>query len=76
MTDITFFASHQSAGSPATSAKTRILSSVAAARELLRLWYHNYRTRRELAAMAFVERADLGYRSDIDAEIGKPFWNA
>ena len=72
MTDTTLIAPRATQASVATFAK----SIIAIARELLRSWYHNYRTRQELAAMSHFERCDLGFSGEIDAEIAKPFWKA
>ncbi len=74
MTDTTLFAPRGSQASVTTFLKSHVQSFVAASRALFSLWYHNYRTRQELAAMSHLERCDLGFDGEIDAEIAKPFW--
>ncbi len=43
----------------------------------IRMWRERLRARRQLAAMSERELRDIGIcRSDIESEIGKPFWRA
>jgi uncharacterized protein YjiS (DUF1127 family) len=75
MTDISY--SNQSISSE-NATQTTILDIAKAmansTAETLSEWRHNYRSRRELAAYSRHERCDIGYASNIDAEIAKPFW--
>jgi len=44
---------------------------------LVRVWRERRRARRQLAVMSERELQDIGIcRSDIESEIGKPFWRA
>jgi uncharacterized protein YjiS (DUF1127 family) len=40
----------------------------------MQLWHHNYRSRRQLAAMSRLQRRDLPFAGEIEAELAKPFW--
>jgi len=50
------------------SATTRVMG------ETLRKWWHDYRSRKELATYSYSERSDLSFLTDVDSEIAKPFW--
>jgi uncharacterized protein YjiS (DUF1127 family) len=45
-------------------------------REIIGQWRHRARSRRELAMLSELDRHDLGYRFDPQAEMHKPFWQA
>ena len=71
MTDFTYSRPCASSGSVLLT----VISAMAkTAGETLHLWWHNYRTRRELASLSYFERSDLPRNASIDAEIAKPFW--
>jgi len=53
---------------------TAVMSLARRTIETLRLWRHNHRSRQELASYSFLERKDVGYAADVEAEIAKPFW--
>ena len=74
MSDTVFFTKTAPQAFLAKAAGTRILTFAAAARAVLKEWRHNYRSRRELAALSRYERHDLSFAGDVDAEIAKPFW--
>ena len=42
--------------------------------ETIREWWHNYRSRQELASYSYSERSDLSFLTEIDSEVAKPFW--
>jgi len=42
----------------------------------LRVWRQRSRSRHELATLGPVDRLDLGYRFDLNAEMRKPFWQS
>jgi uncharacterized protein YjiS (DUF1127 family) len=45
-------------------------------REIIGEWRLRAHSRRELAMLGEMDRHDLGYRCDVQAEIRKPFWRA
>ena len=45
-------------------------------REIIGEWRRRSRTRRELAMLGELDRHDLAYRFDVNAEMHKPFWQA
>jgi uncharacterized protein YjiS (DUF1127 family) len=45
-------------------------------REIIGEWRRRSRSRRELAMLGAVERLELGYRFDLNAEVHKRFWEA
>lgn len=45
-------------------------------REIIGEWRRRARSRRELAMLGQVDRHDLSYRFDLNAEMRKPFWQA
>ena len=51
-----------------------VLAITAMAAESLCEWWHNYRSRQELAVYSHSERSDLSFSAEVDAEIVKPFW--
>ena len=45
-------------------------------REIIGEWRRRARSRRELATLGDVDRHDLRYWFDLNAEMRKPFWQA
>jgi uncharacterized protein YjiS (DUF1127 family) len=45
-------------------------------RKVIGEWRRRTRSRRELAMLGELDRHDLGYRFDVQAELHKPFWQA
>jgi uncharacterized protein YjiS (DUF1127 family) len=74
MSDTVFFTQAAPRATLAKAARTRILTTAAAAFAVLREWRHRFRSRRELASYSYYERNDLGFAAEVDAEIAKPFW--
>jgi uncharacterized protein YjiS (DUF1127 family) len=74
MSDTIIYTRANPEASLATVIKTRLLAMTSSMGVTLREWWHNYRSRRELAMLSQLERYDLNFSGDVDAEIAKPFW--
>jgi len=74
MSDTTFFQSTAGHTANATAAGKQLLKLAIAGRAVLREWWHNYCSRRELSLLSHYDRNDLSFSAEADAEIAKPFW--
>lgn len=61
-------------GRSAVMERQMILIITARVLGVLAEWWHNYRSRRELAALPERERYAISSIGDVNAEIAKPFW--